>query len=111
MAQVKMKYGIDLGTTNSAICKMENGDPCIRKADTSKDILPSCISFSKKKVIRVGDTAYNELRQDKSKATKKWSKLDENVFIEFKRTMGLNTPYESSNMGCFFLRKNYHQKC
>ena len=28
MVQVKMKYGIDLGTTNSAICRMENGDPC-----------------------------------------------------------------------------------
>lgn len=26
-----MKYGIDLGTTNSAICRMENGDPCIKK--------------------------------------------------------------------------------
>ena len=23
MVQVKMKYGIDLGTTNSAICRME----------------------------------------------------------------------------------------
>lgn len=31
MVQVKMKYGIDLGTTNSAICRMENGDPCIKK--------------------------------------------------------------------------------
>lgn len=102
MAQVKMKYGIDLGTTNSAMCKMENGAPCIRKADTLKDTLPSCVSFTKKKVVKVGDTAYNDLRQDKSKATKKWSKLNENVFIEFKRTMGLNTPYESSNMDCSF---------
>ena len=31
MVQVKMKYGIDLGTTNSAICKMENGEPVIKK--------------------------------------------------------------------------------
>ena len=46
MAQVKMKYGIDLGTTNSAICKMENGDPCIRKTDVLKDTLPSCVSFT-----------------------------------------------------------------
>ena len=102
MAQVKMKYGIDLGTTNSAICKMENGDPCVRKTDTLKDTLPSCVSFTKKKVVKVGDSAYNDLRQDKSKATRKWSKLNENVFIEFKRTMGLNTLYESSNMGCSF---------
>ena len=27
MVQVKMRYGIDLGTTNSAICKIENGEP------------------------------------------------------------------------------------
>lgn len=98
MAQIKMKYGIDLGTTNSAICKMENGNPTIKKTDYQKDTLPSCVSFTKKKGIRVGDTAYNALRQDKSKATKEWSNLDENVFIEFKRTMGLNTLYDSTNM-------------
>lgn len=102
MAQVKMKYGIDLGTTNSAICKMENGEPCIRKTDTLKDTLPSSVSYTKKKVVKVGDSAYNDLRQDKSRATKKWSKLDENVFIEFKRTMGLDTLYKSSNMKCSF---------
>ena len=37
MAKLKMKYGIDLGTTNSAICKMENGEPTIKKTDTLKD--------------------------------------------------------------------------
>lgn len=98
MAQIKMKYGIDLGTTNSAICKMENGEPTIKKTDTLKDTLPSCVSFTKKKVIKVGDSAYNDLRQDKSRASKKMSKLSENVFLEFKRTMGLNTQYESKNM-------------
>ena len=99
MAQIKMKYGIDLGTTNSAICKMENGEPTIKKTDTLKDTLPSCVSFTKKKIVKVGDSAYNDLRQDKARATKKWAKGNENVFIEFKRTMGLNTQYESKNMG------------
>lgn len=106
MPQVKMKYGIDLGTTNSAICKMENGDPTVKKTDTLKDTLPSCVSYTKKMVIKVGDSAYNDLRQDKSRATKKWSRQNENVFIEFKRTMGLNTPYESSNMKCAFTSEN-----
>ena len=73
MAKLKMKYGIDLGTTNSAICKMENGEPIIKKTDTLKDTLPSCISFTKKKLSRVGDSAYNDLRQDRSRATKAWS--------------------------------------
>ena len=98
MAQIKMKYGIDLGTTNSAICKMENGEPSVRKTDTLKDTLPSCVSFTKKKVVKVGDSAYNDLRQDRSRATKVWTKGKENVFVEFKRTMGLETEYYSSNM-------------
>lgn len=70
MAQSKMKFGIDLGTTNSAICKMESGEPVIKKTDTLKDTLPSCVSFTKKKIAKVGDSAYNDLRQDKSRATK-----------------------------------------
>ena len=99
MVQVKMKYGIDLGTTNSAICKMENGEPTIKKSDTLKDTLPSCISFTRRQVTKVGDGAYNDLRQDKARATKQWSSDKENVFLEFKRTMGLDTKYVSSNMG------------
>ena len=91
MAQIKMKYGIDLGTTNSAICKMENGEPTIKKTDTLKDTLPSCIAFSKKKVISAGDSAYRKLSSDKAKATKTWDNGDANVFLEFKRTMGLDT--------------------
>lgn len=99
MAQSKMKFGIDLGTTNSAICKMEGGEPVIKKTDTLKDTLPSCISFTKKKIAKVGDSAYNDLRSDKSRATKKWANDKENVFIEFKRNMGTDKTYESSYMG------------
>ena len=99
MAKLKMKYGIDLGTTNSAICRMENGEPTIRKTDTLKDTLPSCISFTKKRLSRVGDSAYNDLRQDRARATKSWSNEHQNVFIEFKRAMGLDTQYDSSHMG------------
>ena len=102
MVQVKMKYGIDLGTTNSAICKMENGEPTIKKADDLKDTMASCVSFKKRKdvnIIRVGSSAYNDLRQDKARATKKWTKDEGNVFLEFKRTMGLDTTYHSSNTG------------
>lgn len=102
MAQVKMKYGIDLGTTNSAICKMENGEPVIKKTDTLKDTLPSCVSFTRKKVVKVGDSAFNDLRQDKSRATKSWAVSSNNVFLEFKRTMGLDTAYESKNMARSF---------
>lgn len=98
MAQTRMKFGIDLGTTNSAICKLEGGEPVIKKTDTLKDTLPSCVSFTKRKVSKVGDSAYNDLRSDRSRATKSWEKVNENVFIEFKRTMGSDKTYFSSYM-------------
>ena len=98
MAIVKMQYGIDLGTTNSALCKLENGVAVIKKTDTLKDTLPSCVAFTKKQVVKVGDSAYNDNRSEKARATKKWQEGQSNVFLEFKRTMGLNTVYHSSNM-------------
>lgn len=97
-----MKYGIDLGTTNSAICKMESGEPVIRKTDTLKDTLPSCVSYTKKRIVRVGDAAMNDLRLDKSRSTKSMKGGASNVYIEFKRTMGMDTKYESTNMGQSF---------
>lgn len=102
MAQSKMKFGIDLGTTNSAICKMEGGEPVIKKTDTQMDTLPSCVSFTKKKSIKVGLNAYSDLRQAKSRAIKKWSNEDNNVFIEFKRDMGTDKTSRSSHMDASF---------
>lgn len=104
MAQVKMKYGIDLGTTNSAICKMTYGEPTIIKADGTDETMPSCVSFTKNRrtgitTTTVGKNAYQRLRSDKSSATRNWTKEESNVFLEFKRTMGLDTKYSSSNMG------------
>lgn len=98
MALSKMKFGIDLGTTNSVICKMEGGTPVIRKTDTLKDTLPSCVSFTRKQLVKVGDDAYNELRSAKYKATKSWSNKEVNVFLEFKRDMGTDKNSFSSNM-------------
>lgn len=97
MAQVKMKYGIDLGTTNSAICKMENGEPTIIKTSTQKDILPSCVAFTKNQTIIVGDKAVRVLTNDRINAAKHGTKDKSNVFIEFKRTMGLDTQYVCEN--------------
>ena len=75
-----MRYGIDLGTTNSTICRIENGEPVVKKTDHLKDTLPSCVAFTRKKAVRVGDDAYDMLSSDKAKATKKWETTDENVF-------------------------------
>ena len=93
MARTKIDYGIDLGTTNSAISRIENGDPTIRKTDTLKDTMPSCVYINKKKAIQLGDSAYNALKRDKLGAMKNWDDSDSNSFIEFKRTMGSDKKY------------------
>jgi molecular chaperone DnaK len=99
MARTKIDYGIDLGTTNSAISRMENGEATIKKTDTLKDTMPSCVYINKKKGIQVGDSSYSNLRRDKLKAMMNWDDSDSNAFIEFKRTMGSDKSHSSSNLG------------
>lgn len=94
----KIDYGIDLGTTNSAIARMENGVPTIKKSETLKDTIPSCINFTRKKDILVGDAAYNALKNDSARALKTFEKGKKNTFIEFKRTMGTTHKEKSANM-------------
>jgi molecular chaperone DnaK len=98
----KIDYGIDLGTTNSAIARMENGVPTIKKSDTLKDTLPSCIHFNKRQDILVGDTAFNVMKNDNSRALKTFEKGKTNTFVEFKRTMGTTHSYDCSNMSKSF---------
>jgi len=102
MSRIKIDYGIDLGTTNSAIARMENGEAVIKKTDTLKDTMPSCVYVNKKKGIQVGDTAYNTMKRDKLKAMKRFDAEAVNSFSEFKRTMGTDKTYPCSNLGSSF---------
>jgi molecular chaperone DnaK len=95
--RTKIDYGIDLGTTNSAIARIENGNPKVIKSDTLKDTTPSCVNINIKQDILVGDTAVSSLLRDRTKALKTWKKEESNTFLEFKRTMGTDTKYPSSN--------------
>lgn len=96
MARTKIDYGIDLGTTNSAISRMENGEPVIQRTDVQKDTAPSCVAFNKKKSVLVGDGAFRAYRSESQRALTKGT--DVNSFIEFKRTMGTDKKYFSSHM-------------
>lgn len=99
MARIKIDYGIDLGTTNSAIARMESGEPIIKKSlDLQKDTVPSCVSISKKGAIEVGDKALTQLGVDRRLEFQN-SNYSSNVFIEFKRTMGTDKVYNSSHLG------------
>ena len=98
MARNKIDYGIDLGTTNSAISRMEKGEPSVIKTDVLKDTMPSCISVNKKGSIKACDSAYNTMKQDKRRATKSWHKGASNTYVEFKRTMATDAKYSCTNL-------------
>jgi molecular chaperone DnaK len=98
MTRTKIDYGIDLGTTNSAISRIENGIPTIKKTDTLKDTMPSSVYINKRKAMQVGDSAFSALKREKLKAMKNWDEEKNNAFIEFKRTMGTDKNYYSSNL-------------
>lgn len=99
MARIKIDYGIDLGTTNSSICRMEKGEPKVIRTDLQdKVIMPSCVSVNRKGSINVGDSAYNTMKSDKRRATKTWKSMVSNTYIEFKRTMATDTKYHCANI-------------
>ncbi len=104
MARHKIDYGIDLGTTNSSIARIENGKIKVIKSDDKQmDTTPSCVYFNKSKTNFVGIKAYNQLSNDRAKAFKEFSKTgkipDINTFVEFKTSMGTGIKCCSSNMG------------
>jgi len=104
MARTKIDYGIDLGTTNSGIARMENGEPIVKKTDTQMDTMPSCVSFGsgKKQILQIGLMAYNRLKGDKLNAMKDFKAESSNTFIEFKRTMGTDKKFFSPIMNSEF---------
>ena len=77
-----INFGIDLGTTNSAIAKYENGKVIIYKNPVGfKDTIPSVVSFRKGR-IQIGDKAREHSISNA-----------ENVFSSFKRKMGSDENY------------------
>src|SRR5665647_81900 len=107
MERTKIDYGIDLGTTNSAIARMENGEVKIFKSDSlQKDTTPSCVNF-RKSTIMVGDKAYSLYTRENLEAFKEFSingnsNFNFNTFMEFKRTMGQDKTYTSASIGHSF---------
>lgn len=101
MARLKIDYGIDLGTTNSAIARMEHGESVI-KSNNLGDTTPSCVYFSMNKKgvksIKVGQNAKGLMASDVMKSLSQNVPTSPNGFIEFKRAMGTDMVYSSNNM-------------
>ncbi len=95
----KVDFGIDLGTTNSAIAVMQDGEAVIIKSDDDQgDTTASCVSFNKKQIMRVGEKAKNSIEQEAIQNLAKHKSGSPNGYQEFKRNMGTNYCYESTFM-------------
>ena len=95
----KIDYGIDLGTTNSAIARMEDGEALIYKSDDNQmDTTSSIVAFNKKQTLFVGLSAKNALDKEATSNFKNRKQVDPNGYQEFKRTMGTDHEYNFSNM-------------
>lgn len=91
MGRLKIDFGIDLGTTNSAIGVYESGKVKIFKNDIQGETMPSCV-WDRGRSFFVGNKAYSQLPADKRKAFND-PNFKSNIFIEFKRTMGNSVKY------------------
>jgi molecular chaperone DnaK len=82
-----INLGIDLGTTNSAICYFDKGEIKIFKDPiTWKDTIPSVVSFRKDRII-VGQ-----------KAKEYMEKSPQNTIGAFKRKMGTNETFKIKSL-------------
>jgi molecular chaperone DnaK len=80
--------GIDLGTTNSAICSYDGETVQLHKSSEQQDVTPSAVFFDKRGNKYIGSRAYNNApRNHKAAATL------------FKRIMGTGTPVNLPAVG------------
>jgi molecular chaperone DnaK len=83
MNRSTIDFGIDLGTTNSAIAVLNGVHQDIIKNSDDQDVTPSAVFINKQEVVRVGTRARNATIQEKNQ---------EDAYTEFKRQMG--TPHQ-----------------
>jgi len=79
--------GIDLGTTNSAICSYDGEAIKLYKSPDQADVTPSAIFFDKRGNKHVGARAYENIARD-----------PESGATAFKRLMGTSTPIKISSL-------------
>jgi molecular chaperone DnaK len=88
MSRTTIDFGIDLGTTNSAIAVLKGVATEIIKNNADADITPSAVSIDKKGAVLVGQRARNKIEGDSGDA-----------YIEFKRRMGTDHVYHFKSSG------------
>jgi molecular chaperone DnaK len=88
MSRTTIDFGIDLGTTNSAIAVLKGVHTEIIKNNRDNDITPSAVHVSRKGVLDVGFNAKQRVLQ--------WP---DDTFMEFKRRMGSDFTYHFVSSG------------
>jgi molecular chaperone DnaK len=83
-----LDFGIDIGTTNSAIAMMDGVEPGIIKNNLGQEITPSAVGYTKTGVLRVGEAA---------RRLQLGSPQD--AYTEFKRRMGSDQVYDFAATG------------
>lgn len=89
MARLKVDFGIDLGTTNSAIAVMDEGKIKIFRNEINGETTPSSVTVTKRG-FQVGVKSFGQLPADKRRAFNN-PEFESNIFTEFKRTIGNKT--------------------
>jgi len=82
MKSLTIDYGIDLGTTNSTIAKINSIDTEVFKNNEGFEFTPSAVWMDSRERLHVGRRAKDQLEND-----------PENAFSEFKLQMGTETLY------------------
>lgn len=98
MATHTINYGIDLGTTNSAITHFENGKAVVKKNSMQSDTTPSCVAYTRTGKVLVGTRAHSQLEKDYT-LTFRRPDYQSSTYIEFKRLMGTDHHYPCPTLG------------
>lgn len=90
MSRTTIDFGIDLGTTNSAIAMLKGVKAEVIKSNLDTDITPSAVYIGRAGNVIVGSKAKSKLEDDRSA---------EDAYIEFKRRMGGDSIYTFQSSG------------
>lgn len=86
MIERKKYCGIDIGPTTSVLY-----------SGGSSFVIPTCVSFTRRKLVKTGESALDVLRQERILAMKSRSRQESNVFTDFLNRGGRKDLF-SSNM-------------
>jgi molecular chaperone DnaK len=84
MSRTTIDYGIDLGTSNSAIAVIAGTGTEVIKNNLDGDITPSAVYINRSGNLWVGQNAKSKLADERA---------EDDVFVEFKRRMGTGFEY------------------